>query len=96
MGLRYKYIEVNMMDLVLDPQNPRFASSELIKKSGSISQEIIIKHLLTYSKVSNLACRINSLEELHGADLITCYEENGKYIVLEGNRRSRICSSLFK
>lgn len=41
-----------------------------------------------------MAKRINSIKELHGSELITCYEEDGKYIVIEGNRRTCACKLL--
>ena len=44
--------------------------------------------------IIKLAKRINSVGELHGAELITCYKENDKYIVLEGNRRTCACKLL--
>jgi hypothetical protein len=94
MALKYKYVEVKIMDLLLDVENPRFASSELVRNSGHISQEIVIEHLVKYAKVAELANRINSVQELHGSELITCYEKNGKYIVLEGNRRVCACKLL--
>jgi len=96
---KFKYLEdVDIFKLKLDAENPRFASSELIKKSGkTISQEDIIKHLLKYSDVVELANRIVEVGELHGSDLITCCKKEGvegEFIVLEGNRRTCACQLL--
>ena len=94
MGLRYKYEEANIADLLLDDENPRYASSRLVKEAGYVSQDIIIKHLLKYANIIDLAKRIDIVQELHGSELITCYIKNGKYIVIEGNRRVCACQLL--
>ncbi|MBN2880013.1 MAG: hypothetical protein JXN65_10355 [Clostridia bacterium] len=95
MARTYEYIEVDTADLFLDAENPRFASSDLVKRSTKeITQESIIEHLLKYADVINLAKRIVETKELHGAELITCVLNDGKYIVVEGNRRLCACKLL--
>lgn len=43
MALKYKYVNnVKISDLLLDAENPRFASSMFVKNSEYISQEAII------------------------------------------------------
>lgn len=95
MPRNYEYEEVAVQDLLLDEENPRFASSILVKEStNAITQEMIIKHLLKYSDVIKLAQRINEVGELHGSEIITCTKKRNKYVVLEGNRRTCACKLL--
>lgn len=94
MGLKYQYVEANMLDLMLDDENPRFASSMLVNNSKNITQEVIIKHLLRHANIKELAKRINVVQELHGSELITCYKRDGKFVVIEGNRRVCACKLL--
>lgn len=94
MSLNYKYLEANMSDLLLDDENPRFASSMLINNSNKVSQEIVIGHLLKYADIKELAKRIDSVHELHGSELITCYKKDDTYVVIEGNRRACACKLL--
>lgn len=94
-AVKYKYVNnVKISDLLLDAENPRFASSALVRSTGTFSQSAIIEHLLRYSDVVQLANRINSVQELHGSELITCYEKDGDYVVIEGNRRTCACKLL--
>ena len=95
MPRNYEYKEVDVQDLLLDEENPRFASSILVKKSvNKITQEMIIEHLLRYSDVIKLAQRINEVGELHGSEIITCTKKGDKFVVLEGNRRACACKLL--
>jgi len=95
MPRNYEYKEVDIQDLLLDEENPRFASSILVKESTSqIGQDTIVEHLLRYSNVIELANRINDVGELHGSEIITCIQKGDKYIVLEGNRRTCACKLL--
>ena len=88
MPRNYEYKEVDIQDLLLDEENPRFASSILVQESASqIGQDIIVEHLLRYANVSELANRINDVGELHGSEIITCIRKGSKYVVLEGKRR---------
>lgn len=95
MARNYEYKEVNISDLILDDENPRFASSVLVQDSTTkISQDAIISHLLQYADIIKLANRINNVQELHGSELITCYKRDDVYVVLEGNRRTCACKLL--
>lgn len=96
MALPYQYYTVNTADLVLDVHNPRFASSVLIdQKSQHITQEQVINHLLRYSDVLSLAKKIVQTKYLHGSEMISCYQDDqGNYIVAEGNRRVCACKLL--
>lgn len=95
MPRNYEYKEVAVQDLLLDEENPRFASSILVKEStNKITQEMIIEHLLRYSDVIKLAQRINEVGELHGSEIITCTKKGDKFVVLEGNRRTCACKLL--
>lgn len=95
MPRNYEYKEVAVQDLLLDEENPRFASSVLVKEStNKITQEMIIEHLLRYSDVIKLAQRINEVGELHGSEIITCTKKGDKFVVLEGNRRTCACKLL--
>ena len=99
MATKYEYVQkVDILKLKLDAENPRFASSILVKENGKkISQDEIRKHLLKYSNVIELANRIKGVGELHGGELISCCRTDGienEYIVLEGNRRACACQLL--
>ena len=95
MARNYEYKEVNIADLILDDENPRFASSVLVQDSAAkVSQTAIINHLLKYADIIKLANRINNVQELHGSEVITCYKRNDDYVVLEGNRRICACKLL--
>ena len=95
MPRQYEYKEVEIKDLLLDEENPRFASSILVQESANqIGQETVIEHLLRYSNVIELANRINEVGELHGSEIITCIRNGNKYVVLEGNRRTCACKLL--
>ncbi|WP_434510494.1 hypothetical protein [Desulfitobacterium sp. AusDCA] len=95
MARNYEYQEVNIADLMLDDENPRFASSVLVQdNTKKVSQTAIINHLLKYADIIKLANRINNVQELHGAELITCYKRDDNYVVIEGNRRTCACKLL--
>ena len=95
MAKNYEYLNAKIDDLLLDDENPRFASSILVQSSSlKASQSSIIEHLLKYADIQKLAQRINEVHELHGAELITCYKRGEKLVVLEGNRRICACKLL--
>ena len=96
MALPYRYCTVRMMDLHLDLENPRFASSTLVDNAAKLPDESdVIKHLMKYADIESLANGINRTKYLHGSEIITCYEDNsGKLIVAEGNRRVCACKLL--
>jgi len=95
MAKKYTYDELSISELILDDENPRFASSALVEGSNTkASQTAIIAHLLRHADIIGLAKRIEQVNELHGSELITCYKRDGKYVVLEGNRRICACRLL--
>lgn len=96
MALPYRYCTVRMMDLHLDLENPRFASSTLVDNAAKLPDESdVIKHLLKYADIETLASNINRTKYLHGSEIITCYEDDsGKLVVAEGNRRACACKLL--
>lgn len=89
----FQKVEIN--SLILDDENPRFASSMLVQNVKEITQNTIIKHLLRYADIQDLAQRINFSQGLHKTEIIACYKHNDKYVVLEGNRRICACKPLF-
>lgn len=96
MALPYKYFTANVADLVLDIKNPRFASSTLVDNASRVpNQNDVIRHLLRYADIINLAYNIEKTHFLHGSEMVTCYEEqDGTLIVAEGNRRICACKLL--
>lgn len=96
MALPYKYFTVNVSDLLLDVENPRFASSTLVNNVGKApDQNDVIKHLLKYADIISLASNIERTCCLHGSEIVTCYpNQDGELIVAEGNRRICACKLL--
>ena len=95
MTKKYIYQDLNLLEFLLDDENPRFASSMSVRgNSKKVSQEAIIAHLCKHANIIPLAKRINTTQELHGSELITCYKRENRYIVLEGNRRVCACKLL--
>jgi len=89
-----KYTALNISDLLLDEQNPRFASS-VFAKEGKINEQSIVEHLIQHSNIIDLANRICAVGRLHASELIACYPTGeNKYVVLEGNRRVCACKLL--
>ena len=75
-------ISISPLDLMLDDQNPRFVVLE------DRTQEKIRKYLATYEDVCQLAVAINDYGNLLPGERIVVLQENGKYVVVEGNRRT--------
>ena len=75
-------ITISPLDLVLDTQNPRFVIL------ASREQADIRKYLITYEDVCQLALAINEYGSLLPGERIVVLKENGKYVVIEGNRRT--------
>lgn len=76
------------LEIQLDAQNPR------IEVSVDASQEEIRKQLILHEKVLELANEINQAGRLlPGESIIICLND-GKYVVLEGNRRVCACQML--
>lgn len=89
-----KFAVVDIEDLLLDVENPRFASSMLIANQNSITQSTIINYLIEYGEVLQLADSINKNEGLFNETIISVYIRDEKAIVLEGNRRITACKIL--
>lgn len=75
-------IRVSPLDLLLDVQNPRFVIL------SSREQADIRKYLITYEDVCQLASAINEYGSLLPGERIVVLQENEKYVVVEGNRRT--------
>ena len=92
------YIRDNLLlsDILLDVENPRFAS--YFERTGKTdpSQEDVMEYLLCHESIGGLATRIQTVGELHPAEAIVCCKQNEKYIVLEGNRRICACKALHR
>lgn len=86
--MEYSTIEVNIKDLFLDPQNPRF----IIPPNSD--QNSIIEYLLEYEEITELAKGINNFKSLMPGERIIVCIDNGNLVVLEGNRRTCACKLL--
>ncbi len=75
-------IKISPLNLLLDEQNPRFLTIE------QRTQTAIRKYMAMYEDVCQLARDINDNEGLILGERIVIIEENGKYVVMEGNRRA--------
>lgn len=77
---------VSPLDLYLDPKNPRF----IIPEIGG-DQADIRRYLISQENVLSLAQSIADYKGLMpGERIVICYED-GKKVVLEGNRRTCAC-----
>ena len=87
--MRKKYVSKNieLENLVLDKENPRFA--ELY--NGSDKESDIIEYLLYTESADEIAEAISKAEEFYEDRPLWVYKEDGKYIVKDGNRR---CSAV--
>lgn len=97
-GLRHsnsaRFAVIDIEDLLLDVENPRFASSGLIANQTPNTQSTIINYLIKYGELLPLARSINENEGLFNETIISVYVKDGKAIVLEGNRRIAACKIL--
>jgi hypothetical protein len=75
-------ITISPLDLILDPQNPRFVIL------ANREQSDIRRYLVTYEDVCQLAVAINEYGSLLPGERIVVLQENGMYVVIEGNRRT--------
>lgn len=73
-------ILVNLEDLFLDPENPRLPTS--INRT----QQDMLTYLAKYTSIEDLMNAIAENNYFAGEPLIA-FKENGKYYVVEGNRR---------
>jgi len=79
---------VSPLDLHLDEENPRFR----IKVNPS--QDNIREYMLKHENILRLANKMVEMNTLLPGERIIIYSENGKNIVLEGNRRTSIYQML--
>ena len=77
----------NVKNLCLDLKNPR------IPKKNRVNESSVLEYLLEYENVLEIAKNIAKEGYHHSAISIVC-EENGKKIVLDGNRRLAACKLL--
>lgn len=75
-------ITISPLDLILDTQNPRFVIL------SNREQADIRKYLVTYEDVCQLASAINEYGSLLPGERIVVLQEAGRYVVIEGNRRT--------
>ncbi len=87
-ALIWKESKIPTLSLVLDVQNPR------IEVKDTATQDDIRHALCTTEKVDELAKGIANTNGLMAGERIIVVEENGQYIVLEGNRRACACQML--
>jgi hypothetical protein len=86
--MKYTSQYIPLEDLVLDALNPRFVNIP------DPDQESIKEYLIEYEDVLILAKGINEEGGLLPGERVIVCKENGKYIVLEGNRRICACKLL--
>jgi len=87
-GFSWAEATLNTLDLFLDPLNPRIDVPE------NATQEEIRLQLLKYEEIVELANEIVREKRLLPGDRIITFIEDGKHIVLEGNRRVCACQLL--
>ncbi len=83
----WKIDKYDVENLLLDPENPRFANLE------ELSEENILEELIKYENIIDLSLRIAERGFLPTEVIIVCDIE-GKLYVLEGNRRLAACKLL--
>lgn len=86
--ISYTMKKVEVEQLILDEKNPRFIVPP------NPSQQSIVDYLIEYEEVVKLAMSIRDNGGLFAGERVIVYEEDGKYIVLEGNRRVCACKIL--
>lgn len=82
--------DINIQELYLDEKNPRF----IIPPNPS--QQSIVDYLIDYEEVEQLAIDIANSGGLNAGERVIVTEEDGRYIVLEGNRRVCACKILLQ
>ena len=81
---------IPVFDFILDIQNPRFLTQQP-------TQEDIRLYLLRHAGVIELAKRIRDYGSLYPGERIVVFKNtDGKYVVLEGNRRICACQMFLK
>lgn len=85
---RYTTKEIKLDELYLDEKNPRFIVPP------NPSQQSIVDYLIENEEVEQLANDIVKSGGLNAGERVIVTEENGRWIVLEGNRRICACKIL--
>ena len=85
---RYTTKEIQLDDLYLDEKNPRFIVPP------NPTQQSIVDYLIENEEVEQLAQDIAKSGGLYAGERVIITEENGRWIVLEGNRRICACKIL--
>ncbi len=85
---RYTTKEIKLSELFLDEKNPRFIVPP------NPSQQSIVDYLIENEEVEQLANDIAKSGGLYAGERVIVTEENGRWIVLEGNRRICACKIL--
>jgi hypothetical protein len=85
--VRWKQARISPLDIALDRDNPR------INVEPSDKESDIIRKLIQYEDVQDLARKIAKTGLLPGERVITVHEK-GQWVVLEGNRRICACKLL--
>jgi hypothetical protein len=83
-------LEKELNELVLDKANPRFA--ELY--NGSDKEEDLIEYLLYTESGEDIARDISEVKEFYPDRPLWVIEDNGKYLVKDGNRRCAAVKAL--
>src|SRR5712691_6564688 len=84
---RWKEVSISPLDIALDRDNPR------INVEADDKESDIIRKLIRYEEVQDLARKIASTALLPGERIIVV-QEKGQWVVLEGNRRICACKLL--
>ena len=80
----YECKELNVSDLILDKDNPRFV--EIFKEEAS--EDDLIKHMLNHEDAKTIAENIQKEGYFYDDEALWVWASgNGKYVVREGNRR---------
>jgi len=87
MASNWRKARIKPLDIALDRDNPR------INVEPSDKESDIIRKLIKYEDVVDLARKIAKTGLLPGERIITV-QENGQWVVLEGNRRICACKLL--
>lgn len=85
---RYTTKKIQLDELYLDEKNPRFIVPP------NPSQQSIVDYLIENEEVERLANDIAKSGGLNAGERVIVTEENGRWIVLEGNRRICACKIL--
>ncbi|MDY2699241.1 MAG: hypothetical protein SOV61_06815 [Lachnospiraceae bacterium] len=85
---KYTTKEIKLEELYLDEKNPRFIVPP------NPSQQSIVDYLIENEEVEQLANDIAKSGGLNAGERVIVTEENGRWIVLEGNRRICACKIL--